>query len=177
MGIISKIAHFLGKKKPYPGTQDDRDLGGYVTTYKWQLKKERMDLEHDIEMLKLQQKQQFLLRQLGYIEEEMDPNDPDFLIQNLLVKAFSNPGQKQATNPQMNPAFDYWTPQQKTISQPQQVSINEDQFEEIWDRIPADQKPLIKQARADEIRSWIAANYPQIDPNTRERAIAFVRSQ
>jgi len=147
--------------------QEDRELGAMITADRHRLKRERLQLEHEIEMLKLQQQKQELLLDLEEYVDHDDGMDPDQMIKDMLMKAFIN--KAQPSKPQNADLYDT----ENLI--PQQVAVSDSHFEEIWSRIPADQKPLIRMASEDQIRNFIRKNYPAFDEQTINRAILFVK--
>jgi hypothetical protein len=180
MKFFERLGWLFGRKmrgnREYAGTQADRDLGGQITQYKWLQKKEVLDMQHDLEMLKLEKQKQMLMRSLGYEqdpEDVADPNSPDAMIQNILVKAFSSHNQTQMS-PQ-GAGFDYW--HTASMPQVQQMTLTDEQIMQIWERIPTQQKPMVKIATDQQIAQYIKSNYPQIDDDSTIRAINMLRRQ
>jgi hypothetical protein len=166
MGLFDIFKKKLKQKMP---DQEDRDLGGLVNARKWQLRRERLDLEHEIEMLKLKRQQAELEFEL-YGDEEEDTGSIDSMFMNILMKGLQQKGFIPADVP---------APQSVDPQSPSVVhqTLTDQQFEEIWSKIPATQKPMIKMASNDQIKGWILTNYPSIDDETVNRAVLFVRKK
>ena len=158
------------KKKPVP-TEEERNLGGAVTAEKLRLRKERLQLEHEIEMLRLEETKARIEARLddlyGFAEDAAE--DPDSLIKSLLMNAITKGQSANTQNP--------LTMQQSPPPSQAELTLSEDQMQEIWNKIPPAQKPLIKLANDDQIKNYLRAHYPSMDSNTVERAIIFVRTQ
>jgi hypothetical protein len=88
MGLFDIFKKKLKQKMP---DQEDRDLGGLVNARKWQLRRERLDLEHEIEMLKLKRQQAELEFEL-YGDEEEDTGSIDSMFMNILMKGLQQKG-------------------------------------------------------------------------------------
>lgn len=177
-------------KKRVPPTQEDRDLGGAVNAERLKLRKERLQVEHEIEMLRLEEQKlriETRLDQLYGVAEE-DPTDPDTIFKNLIMTAIQRgqitpngsapmiAGQRYIGMPFSDQGSA--AAQETIISSPSiKQNLSDVQLQEIWDRIPVTQKPLIKMASDDMIRSWIMKNYPQVDDDTVDRAIKLARSR
>lgn len=184
MGFFNKLSRLFHRNKPILITQEEREAGGIATGYKWHLKKERLDMEHEIEMLKLERQKQRLEEQLGYIEEQMDPNDPDMMLMNIFKNILSR--KTSSSNNQMpgfnginphNPAFDYWHSQETSTQTMPSTTISDQQLQQLWARIPSENKPMIKAASNQQIQEWALQEDPGIGPDNIQKIISFVRAQ
>lgn len=166
------IFNIFGKKKDRrtsnlaPSTAES-ELGGLMTAQKWQLKKERMQLEHDIEMLKLERQKMQLEYDLQDLQGDDDDGGIDGMLQNLIMNAMQK-GQLQPKTPTTLP---------QEQAQQTNITLTQEQIANIWLQIPSVQKPLIKMASDSQIMAWLQNNYPQLNDESRIKAIQFVRSQ
>lgn len=165
MGLFS-----IFRRKNPPPSQEERELGGETMAIKAKFRRERMQLEHDLEMLRLEQ--QKLLVQ-SKIAELQDNTEEDFSIDGMIQKLIMS-AVMQKYMPQSAAPATMDVPQNGYLHAGQDPAID---FSQIWERIPAEKKPLIKTLTDDQIRGFIHANYPQIPPATVDKAILFVRSQ
>jgi hypothetical protein len=166
--------------------------GGETTSLRTKLKRERIQLEHQIEMNRLILTNKKILAQMQEIDGENSNDSLDGMLQSLILRAIQ--GHNAQQNPQ-NPqnSYLYGNPQEAiyddvdnavvsnlATAQTQQIQkahITDEQLEGIWRTIPTEQKPLIKLQSDSIIRGWISVNYPQIDDDSVERALRFVREQ
>lgn len=155
------------KQRNLPPDQVATEIGGLITQEKYKLKRERMQLEHEIEMLRLERQRQHLEESLGYMEED---GGIEGLFENLVMNALA----KNHILPEAQHVNVPGTVVPGSTSPP---GLTDLQFQEIWNRIPVTQRPLIKMARPDQIRGWIKNNYPTVDDSTIERAIVWVKQQ
>ena len=173
----------LFNKKRQPPTQEDRDLGGAVNAERLKLRKERLQLEHEIEMLRLEEQKLRIEMRLDQIYGVADASDdPDSLFMNLIMEAMQNKQIGAAEGSSMHNSRYVGMPFNQDPQVAQQLqntpsTISDVQFEEIWNKIPTSQKPLIKIASSDIIKSWIKKNYPSVDDDTIERAVLFVKEK
>jgi len=124
------------------------------------------------------------------LDGETGEDSLDGMLQNLIFRAIQ--GHQAQTNPNSSPYV--YNPLDVGMSdveenavvsnlataqtqQIQRVHVTDQQLEGIWQTIPVEQKPFIKMQSDGVISSWIRANYPQIDEDSVERAIKFVREQ
>ena len=175
----------LFKKKRLPPVQEDRELGGAVNAERLRLRKERLQAEHELELLRIEEQKMRIESRLEQLYGVVtDGDDPDDLFMNLIQEALTK---KLSLGAGMNPGsmqyidmpFTNYTQNPQTVQQssPDVVQISDAQLEEIWEKIPTTQKSLIRLASPDMIKSWISKNYPTVEEESKERAINFIKGR
>lgn len=168
-----------------------REQGGQTTALKHTLKRERIQLEHEIEMNRLQLTNLKLQASIADIEEKLgiEEENPDDILKQIFFTAISkNQSHHVDANPQVAYVYDapvsnlagdnIQNPDYRSlgVNLPPVTLTNED-ISKIWASIPASNKPLIKMASNENMAAYVKQNIPNIDDDSVDRMIKFVREK